>query len=164
MDANGIAPDVVIGRQSLSGECEDVDTTVRMSNPFDLLCTFLRRKGFHPEIVVAPYAKSPTGVRVVSISAHGSGRDWIKAFFDDPEMPTALAHYCDYSVENSGKMLVISPQKFNRCPDGSLSSLTTQFGSLMSLARDCNWNVTHAFPRARSKRAARPAATTTEFD
>ena len=117
-----------------------------MSDPFSLISTFICQKGMHPEIVVGPYAKSPSDIRILSISAKDSTRDWLTEFLHDEDAFEALSQCCDFSVQNNGKMLVIEPKHFHLLPDRSLSSLTTQFGSLMSLAHDCNWDTTHCHP------------------
>ena len=119
-----------------------------MSDPFALISNFIHQKGLRPEIVVSPYAKSPSDIRILTVSAKDSTRDWIMEFLHDEDSYDALSRCCDFSVQNDGKMLVIEPKHFHLLPDGSLSSLTTQFGSLMSLAPDCNWDTSHCHPCA----------------
>ena len=148
LDYNGTLSDTVSGRCALLGECCDVDWTLQMSDPFSLISNFIHQKGLRPEIVVGPHAKSPSDISILSISAKDSTRDWITEFLHDEDSFDALSRCCDFSVQNDGKMLVIEPKHFHLLLNGSLSSLTTQFGSLMSLACDCNWDTTHCHPRA----------------
>ena len=143
---NGKLCDTVSGQCTLLGECRDVDWTLQMSDPFALIINFIHNKGLHPEIIIGPYAKSPSDIRILSVSAKDSTLDWITEFLHDEDSFDALSSCCDFSVQNDGKMLVIEPKHFDLLPDGSLSSLTTQFGSLMSLAHDCNWDTTHCHP------------------
>ena len=148
LDYNGTLNDTVSGRRALLGECHDVDWTLQMSDPFALISNFIHQKGLCPEIVVGPYAKSPSDIRILTISAKDSTQDWITELLHDEDSYNALSCCCDFSVQNDGKMLVIEPKHFHLLPDGSLSSLTTQFGSLMSLAHDCNWDTSHCHPHA----------------
>ena len=140
--------DTVSGQRALLGKCRDVDWTLQMSDPFLLISTFICQKGMHPKIVIGPYTKSPSDIRILSISAKDSTRDWLTEFLHDDDSFGALSQCCDFSVQNDGTMLVIEPKHFHLLPDGSLSLLTTQFGSLMSLACDCNWDTTHCHPQA----------------
>ena len=139
---------------ALLGECCDVDWTLQMSDPFSLISTFICQRGLRPKIVIGPYAKSPSDIRILSVSAKDSTRDWLMDFLHDEDAYSALSQCCDFSVQNNGKMLVIELKHFHLLPDGSLSSLTTQFRSLMSLACDCNWDTTHCHPRAVALRRA----------
>ena len=145
---NGTLCDTIFGCRALLGECHDIDWTLQMSEPFSLISFFICQKGLHPEIVVGPYAKSPSDIRILSISAKDSTHNWLMDLLQDEEAVATLSQCCDFSVQNDGKMLMIEPKHFHLQPDGSLSSLTTQFGSLMSLARDCNWDTTQSHPHA----------------
>ena len=120
-----------------------MDWTLQISDPFLFISTFLCEKGLCPKIVVGPYAKSPSDIRILNLSAKDSTRDWLMEFLHDKDAYGALSQCCDFSVQNGGKILVIEPKYFHLLPDGLLSSLTTQFRSLMSLAHDCNWDTTH---------------------
>ena len=146
--------DTVSGRRALLGECHDVDWTLQMSDPFALISNFIHQKGLHPKIVIGQYAKSPSDIRILSIPAKDSTRDWITEFLHDEDSFEALSQCCDFSIQNDGKMLVIEPKHFHLLPDGSLSLLTTQFGSLMFLVCDCNWDTTPCHPRAVARHRA----------
>ena len=50
-----------------------------------------------------------------------------------------LGEVCDFSIQNNGQMLVIQPKHLRTNPDGSMTFLDTQYGSLLMLAKDCNW-------------------------
>ena len=75
LDYNGTLNDTVSGRRTLLSECHDVDWTLQMSDPFALITNFIHQKGLHPEIVVGPYAKSPSDIRILTVSAKDSTRD-----------------------------------------------------------------------------------------
>ena len=92
LDYNGTLNDTVSGRRTLLGKCHDVDWTLQMSNPFALISNFIHQKGLHPEIIVGPYAKFPSDIRILTVSAKDSTRDWITEFLHDEDSYDALSH------------------------------------------------------------------------
>ena len=128
------------------GEDQIIDWTVTMADPFAILCDHMRKLDLNPEVVVEPYPKSPTNLRVVSLSAKDSAEDWISSMFANTELLQDLTATCDIALQNQGKLLVIEPKTFYMTEDNTLSSLSAQFGSLCCLAMDCNWDISHSLP------------------
>ena len=101
LDYNRTLNDMVSGRRALLGECCDVDWTLQMS--FALISNFIHQKGLHPEIVVGLYAKSPSDIRILTVSAKDSTRDWITEFLHDEDSYDALSHCCDFQSKMMAK-------------------------------------------------------------
>ena len=139
-------PSCILGDRHTLGEDQTIDWTVAMADPFAILSDHMRKLDLNPEIVVEPYTKSPTSLRVVSLSAKDSDVDWISSMFANTELLQDLMATCDIALPNQGKLLVIEPKTFYVTEDNTLSSLSAQFGSLRCLAMDCNWDVSHSLP------------------
>ena len=77
--------------------------------------------------------------------------DWITPFFQNPTNLQTLGEVCDFSIQNNSQMLIIQPKHLHTTPDGSMTSLDTQYGSLLTLAKDCSWDTSCAIPRASSR-------------
>ena len=105
--------------------------------------------GLHPEVVVERLPRSPMGYRMVALTA-AEDTDWITPFFQNPMNLQTLGEVCDFSIQNNGQMLIIQPKHLRTTPDRSMTSLDTQYGSLLTLAKDCNWDTSRAIPRASS--------------
>ena len=139
-------PSHILGDRHKLGEDQEIDWTVAMADPFAILCDHMWKLNLDPEVVVEPYPKSPTSLRVVSLSAKDSDEDWISTMFANTELLHDLMATCDIALQNQGKLLVIEPKTFYLTEDNTLSSLSAQFGSLRCLAMDCNWDISHALP------------------
>ena len=139
-------PSCILGDRHTLGEDQNIDWTVAMADPFAILCDHMRKLDLNPEVVVEPYPKSPTSLRVVSLSAKDSDEDWISSMFANAELLQDLTATCDIALQNQGKLLVIEPKTFYITEDNTLSSLSAQFGSLRCLAMDCNWDISHSLP------------------
>ena len=139
-------PSRILGDRHTLGEDQNIDWTVAMADPFAILCDHMRKLDLNPEVVVEPYPKSPTSLRVVSLSAKDSDEDWISSMFANAELLQDLTATCDIALQNQGKLLVIEPKTFYITEDNTLSSLSAQFGSLRCLAMDCNWDISHSLP------------------
>ena len=139
-------PSRILGDRHNLGEDQEIDWTVAMADPFAILCDHMCRLELDPEVMVEPYPKSLTSLRVVSLSAKDSDVDWISSMFANAELLQDLMATCDIALQNQGKMLIIEPKTFYLTEDNTLSSLAAQFGSLHCLAMDCNWDISHALP------------------
>ena len=139
-------PSRILGDRHTLGEDQNIDWTVAMADPFAILCDHMRKLDLNPEVVVEPYPKSPTSLRVVSLSAKDSDEDWISSMFANAALLQDLTATCDIALQNQGKLLVIEPKTFYITEDNTLSSLAAQFGSLRCLAMDCNWDISHSLP------------------
>ena len=147
IELHGMATTHLKGLLNPTGLDTAIDWTLQMSDPFSELCQHLRDKGLTPEIAVEKFPRSPTGFRVIALSA-SEDVDWISTLFMDPMKLPRLSNMCDFSLHNDGRMLIIHPHQVKTTPDGSLASISTQYGSMLSLARDCNWDTTRAVPRS----------------
>ena len=94
------------------GEDQNIDWTVAMADPFAILCDHMRKLDLNPEVMVEPYPKSPTNLRVVSLSVKDSDEDWISSMFANTELLQDLMATCDIALQNQGKLLVIEPKTF----------------------------------------------------
>ena len=101
--------------------------------------------GLTPEIAVERFVRSPTRHCMVALSS-AEDEDWISNFFSNPHNLKALGDICDFSIQNNGRMLVIQPKHLRMTPDSSMTLLDTQYGSLLTLAKDCNWDTSRAVP------------------
>ena len=102
-----------------------------MSDPFQLLYDHLVSSKLTPEVVVEDFRRSPTGYRMVAIAAH-EDIDWIATLLHNTQLFRALCDVMDFSLQNNGRLLVIQPKHLQITPDGSLTSLDTQYGSLLT--------------------------------
>ena len=139
-------PSCILGYRHKLGEDQEIDWTVTMADPFAILCDHMWKLNLDPEVIVEPYPKSPTSLRVVSLSVKDSDEDWISTMFANTELLQDLTATCDIALQNQGKLLVIEPKTFYLTEDNTLSSLSAQFGLLRCLAMDCNWDISHALP------------------
>ena len=149
VEREGVTATRLSGILNPVGLNDAIDWTLEMSDPFALLFTHLRNMGLTPEIAVEHFVRSPTGHRMIALSS-AEDEDWISAFFSNPLNLKSLGDICDFLIQNNGRMLVIQPQHLRTTPDGSMTSLDTQYGSLLALAKDCNWDTSRAVPRTSS--------------
>ena len=144
-DYNGTLNDTVSGRCSLLSECRDVDWTLQMSNSFALISNFIHQKDCASKLLSARMPNLPSDIRILTISAKDSTRDWIPELLHDEDTYDALSHCCDFSVQNDGKMLVIEPNTSISC--GWIIILTHHPVWIFDvLACDCNWDMSHLPP------------------
>ena len=126
---------------------ELIDWTLAMSDPFAEIAQHLHDKNLHPIVAVERFPRSPTGLRVIALASH-EDVDWLPTLFTSDTMFHRLCSMCDLSLHNDGHTLVVHPHLLHTTPDGSVSSMTTQYGSLLSLANDCNWDTSRAVARS----------------
>ena len=146
IERDGVVSSRLSGQFNPVGREDAIDWTLEMSDPFQLLYDHLVSSKLTPEVVVEDFRRSPTGYRMVAIAAH-EDIDWIATLLHDTQLFKALCDVTDFSLQNNGRLLVIQPKQLQITPDGSLTSLDTQYGSLLTLAKDCNWDTSRAVPR-----------------
>ena len=120
----GKLPSRIFGKRHHLGDSQAIDWTVAMADPFAILCDHMRKLNLDPEVVVEPYPKSPTNLRVVSLSAKDSDEDWISTIFANTVLLHDLTATCDINLQNQGKLLVIEPKTFYLTEDNTLTSLS----------------------------------------
>ena len=127
------------------GQDHAIDWTMEMSDPFALLyhhiCTIDGLESGSSSGTIPPL---PHCMMAISTK---EDVDWISAFFHNNSLFRTFSEVCDFSIQNEGKLLVLQPKHLCTTPDGSLTSLDTQYGSLLTLAKDCNWDTTRAIPQ-----------------
>ena len=149
VEREGIIATCLSGILNPLGLDNSIDWVLEMNDPFIILHTHICTMGLHPKVAVERFPCSPTGYRMVALTA-AEDTDWITPFFKIQRNLQTLEEVCDFSIQNNGQMLMIQPKHLHTTPDGSMMSLDTQYGSLLMLAKDCNWDTSHAIPHASS--------------
>ena len=98
-------PSRILGDRHSLGKDQEIDWTVAMADPFAILCDHMRKLDLDPEVIVEPYPKSPTSLRVVSLSAKDSDEDWISSMFANAELLQDLTAHLRHRSAESGKAI-----------------------------------------------------------
>ena len=149
VEREGIIATRLSGILNPLGLHNSIDWTLEMSDPFIILHTHICTMGLHPKVALERFPHSPTGYRLVALTA-AEDPDWIAPFFQNPTNLQTLGEVCDFLIQNNGQMLIIQPKHLCTTSDGSMTSLDTEYGSLLTLAKDCNWDTSCAIPHASS--------------